>query len=61
MTTLKVKKTPPILESDLLNDFDRYPLPICFDPQEELKQLHFRDRRIKEIYERFCSIYGYKN
>lgn len=35
------------------NDFDRYPLPIEFDAQEELKQLNLRKWRLEQIAQRF--------
>lgn len=34
-------------------DFDRYPLPICFDPYEEAKAFRRRTIRLQEIAERF--------
>ena len=35
------------------NDFDRFPLPICFDPHEEQKQLNLRKWRIEQLIDRF--------
>jgi hypothetical protein len=30
------------------NDFDRYPLPICFDPHEEQRELYRRQKSIED-------------
>ena len=43
--------------NELIYDFDRYELPLCFDPQEEQKQMNRRYEKIKRIVERFVSIY----
>ena len=43
--------------NELIYDFDRYELPLCFDPQEEQKQMNRRDEKIKRIVERYVSIY----
>lgn len=40
------------LFEEMENDLDRYPLPIEFDAQEELKQLNLRSDRLKEIAKR---------
>lgn len=37
------------------DDFERYPLPICFDPTEEQGQLHLRSLRIKIDHEQWKS------
>ena len=39
-----------------INDLDRFPLPICFDPHEELKQLNLRKMRIQEKIDRLINI-----
>lgn len=35
------------------DDFERYPLPICFEPREELKELNLRKDRIDENWEKW--------
>ncbi len=39
------------------NDFEMFPLPICFDPDEELKELHRRESDIKEFIKRLQTHY----
>ena len=52
--TLKPKKvnnmkTAQEIFEEMDNDFETYPLPICFDPIEELKELNLRSGRIKRL------------
>lgn len=39
------------------NNLERFDLPICFDPREELKELNLRKWRIGEIAQRFYARY----
>lgn len=41
------------LFEEMENDLERYPLPIEFDAQEELKQLNLRTDRLQELAKRF--------
>lgn len=41
-------------------DFDRFPMPISFDPLEELKQLNLRKMRIAQLAERFVRMSAYR-
>jgi hypothetical protein len=41
---------------DLDQDFERFPLPICMDPDEERKEMQRRAQRIKTIVDRLVSI-----
>lgn len=40
----------------LENDFNRFPLPICFDTYSERREMYRRTCRIQEIAERYLSI-----
>lgn len=42
---------------DFEDDFDRWPLPICFDPGEEQRELYRRTLMIERICERWWDIY----
>jgi hypothetical protein len=55
------RQTEQIYDADILfeemdNDFDRYPLPLCFDERDEVKELWQRERRLRLIAERFARI-----
>jgi len=43
--------------NELIYNFERFELPICFDPHDEIKELNLRDEKIKRIVERYVSIY----
>lgn len=42
-------KTEQQFFEEMDEDFDNYPLPICFDPHEELKELNRRERKLREL------------
>jgi len=49
----RAKEVNPFgIESDE-EDFDRYDLPICFEPTEELKELNRRSDRIKADHKKW--------
>lgn len=41
-------------------NFERFPLPICFEPREELKELNLRKWHIEEIAKRFLRMKKFK-
>jgi hypothetical protein len=43
---------------DMENDIERYSLPIEFDPYEEVNALWRREQKLKNIAQRWFSIYG---
>lgn len=51
-----VKYDANILFEEMDNDFERYPLPVCFNERDEVNELWQRERRLKEIAERFIRI-----
>lgn len=56
MNTEQIKYDADILFEEMNNDFDRYPLPVCFDPYEEVKELNRRELKLRAIAERFVRI-----
>ena len=48
------------LAHDMINDIKRYDLPICFDAYDEIKAFYRRENKLKEIAQRWFSIYGLK-
>jgi hypothetical protein len=41
-------------------DIDRYPIPVCFDPFEEQRELYLRNVKINIIAERFIRMKYYR-
>jgi len=39
-------KTEQEIKEELDLDFEKYPLPICFDPSEEQRELYRRDQKL---------------
>lgn len=44
------------LTHEMQYDLKRYPLPICFDPDQERTELFHREQKIKRIVKRYFSI-----
>lgn len=42
-------KTEQEIFEELDMDFENYPLPICFDPMEERRELYRRDKQLREL------------
>jgi hypothetical protein len=42
-------KTEIEILEELENDFDTYPLPICFDPMEERREFYHRRQMLKVL------------
>lgn len=45
-----------VLSLRLEQNISRFPLPICFDPAEEIMELSRRSRRIRELARRYTKI-----
>jgi hypothetical protein len=48
------------LTSELENDIERYPLPICFHPEEERHELYRRHLRLRDIAFRWMRMQKHK-
>jgi hypothetical protein len=46
---------------EMVNDINRYPLPICFDPYEEQSALFRRQVKLEQIAKRFIAIQEIKS